>query len=151
MNPIYCTFGIGMRMWNKKRHASRDGCWIIFWGLRIAENRKKHPIKIRCFGGEAEIRTLETLLRPTRFPVVRPRPTRRLLHWSITFILYHMWGGLSRGFLNFLKKIAFRWNSDLEWYPERKYLCVYAQTAKHLPHRSVSIPVLAYIISFCFL
>ena len=70
----------------------------MIWRFLTPGDRKKHPIKIRCFGGEAEIRTLETLLRPTRFPVVRPRPTRRLLHWSITFILYHMWGGLSRGF-----------------------------------------------------
>ena len=31
-------------------------------------------------GGEGEIRTLEPLLTVTRFPVVRPRPTRRLLH-----------------------------------------------------------------------
>ena len=30
-------------------------------------------------GGEGEIRTLEPLLTVTRFPVVRPRPTRRLL------------------------------------------------------------------------
>jgi hypothetical protein len=31
-------------------------------------------------GGEGGIRTLETLLGPTRFPVVRARPTTRLLH-----------------------------------------------------------------------
>ena len=35
------------------------------------------------YGGEAGIRTLEALLTPTRFPVVRPRPTRRLLHYDI--------------------------------------------------------------------
>ena len=29
---------------------------------------------LSCFGGEGEIRTLETLLGVTRFPVVRPRP-----------------------------------------------------------------------------
>ena len=36
---------------------------------------KKAPLS-RCFflGGEGEIRTLETLLTPTRFPIVRPRP-----------------------------------------------------------------------------
>ena len=28
-----------------------------------------------CFGGEGGIRTLETLLTPTRFPVARPRPS----------------------------------------------------------------------------
>ena len=32
------------------------------------------------FGGEGEIRTLEPFMAVTRFPVVRPRPTRRLLH-----------------------------------------------------------------------
>ena len=37
-------------------------------------------VVVLLFGGEAEIRTLEALLTPTRFPVVRPRPTRRLLH-----------------------------------------------------------------------
>ena len=31
-------------------------------------------------GGEGGIRTLETLLTPTRFPIVRARPTTRLLH-----------------------------------------------------------------------
>ena len=31
-------------------------------------------------GGEGEIRTLEPFMAVTRFPVVRPRPTRRLLH-----------------------------------------------------------------------
>lgn len=36
-------------------------------------------LKPFCFGGGGEIRTLETLLTPTRFPVVRPRPARRLL------------------------------------------------------------------------
>ena len=36
--------------------------------------------KLLFSGGEGEIRTLEPLLTVTRFPVVRPRPTRRLLH-----------------------------------------------------------------------
>ena len=34
----------------------------------------------RFFGGEGGIRTHEALLTPTRFPVVRPRPAKRLLH-----------------------------------------------------------------------
>lgn len=34
----------------------------------------------RVWSGDGEIRTLETLLTPTRFPVVRPRPARRHLH-----------------------------------------------------------------------
>ena len=33
-------------------------------------------------GGEGGIRTLEPLLMVTRFPIVRARPTTRLLHWS---------------------------------------------------------------------
>ena len=34
-----------------------------------------------CFyGGDGEIRTLEELLTPTRFPIVRARPTTRHLH-----------------------------------------------------------------------
>ncbi len=31
------------------------------------------------FGGDGEIRTLEELLTPTRFPIVRARPTTRHL------------------------------------------------------------------------
>ena len=31
-------------------------------------------------GGEEGIRTLDTLMRYTRFPIVRARPTTRLLH-----------------------------------------------------------------------
>ena len=38
------------------------------------------PKDHRTFGGEGEIRTLEPFMAVTRFPVVRPRPTRRLLH-----------------------------------------------------------------------
>ena len=40
---------------------------------------KSTPFGVLCFGGEGEIRTLEPLLTVTRFPVVRPRPTRRHL------------------------------------------------------------------------
>ena len=39
-------------------------------------------------GGEGEIRTLEPLLTVTRFPVVRPRPTRRLLHEILPTLLH---------------------------------------------------------------
>ena len=37
-------------------------------------------IPVTLYGGDGEIRTLEPLLTVTRFPVVRPRPTRRHLH-----------------------------------------------------------------------
>ena len=50
--------------------------------VRISLRNKKAPL-LRCsFGGEGEIRTLEPLLTVTRFPVVRARPTTRLLHIS---------------------------------------------------------------------
>ena len=35
---------------------------------------KKPPVWAAFFGGEGGIRTLEMLLTPTRFPIVRPRP-----------------------------------------------------------------------------
>ena len=44
--------------------------------------KRKSPVTVvvtGLSGGEGEIRTLETLMRPTRFPVVRARPTTRLL------------------------------------------------------------------------
>ena len=39
------------------------------------------PIAVQGFslGGDGEIRTLEELLTPTRFPIVRARPTTRHL------------------------------------------------------------------------
>ena len=43
---------------------------------------KKHPVKLDACGGEGGIRTLETLLTPTRFPVVR------LLFLSRTELLF---------------------------------------------------------------
>ena len=39
------------------------------------------------FGGEGGIRTLETLLTPTRFPIVRARPATRLLHMPYPAII----------------------------------------------------------------
>ena len=40
------------------------------------ENKKKKPLtRLFLFGGDGEIRTLEELLTPTRFPIVRPRPS----------------------------------------------------------------------------
>ena len=44
------------------------------------EQRKNPHFCGFFFGGDGEIRTLEPLLTVTRFPVVRPRPTRRHLH-----------------------------------------------------------------------
>ena len=41
--------------------------------------KKHHPMGGVFCGGEGGIRTLETLLTPTRFPIVRARPTTRLL------------------------------------------------------------------------
>ena len=50
------------------------------------------------FGGEREIRTLEPFLTVTRFPVVRPRPTRRFLQKILNFTtlkLYLIYKALS--------------------------------------------------------
>ena len=43
------------------------------------KNRQSSSENRRFFGGDGEIRTLEPLLTVTRFPVARPRPTRRHL------------------------------------------------------------------------
>ena len=59
-------------------------------------------------GGEGEIRTLEPFLAVTRFPVVRARPTTRLLHvlsfcrFPTSLLSYHKDMCLSR---TFLKKV----------------------------------------------
>ena len=37
-------------------------------------------ISLRQYGGDGEIRTLDTLLGYTRFPIVRARPATRHLH-----------------------------------------------------------------------
>ena len=47
------------------------------------KSTNKHPVKGCLFvGGEGGIRTHEALLTPTRFPVVRPRPAKRLLRFA---------------------------------------------------------------------
>lgn len=61
------------------KYASRNpGIWAAKTPIKSGFLRN---ISFLCsfYGGEGEIRTLETLLTPTRFPVARPRPTRRLL------------------------------------------------------------------------
>ena len=46
---------------------------------------KKPPVwVVFCFGGEGGIRTLEPLLMVTRFPIVRARPTTRLLQTCVS-------------------------------------------------------------------
>ena len=54
--------------------------------LAMLENHKRKSTASAVLnpGGEGEIRTLEPLLTVTRFTVVRPRPTRRLLHTLFT-------------------------------------------------------------------
>ena len=47
--------------------------------LTLHENKKPPVWVVFCFGGEGGIRTLEPLLMVTRFPIVRARPTTRLL------------------------------------------------------------------------
>ena len=65
---------------------------VNFWGVKALETvvPQAFPpaasILLASFGGDGEIRTLDTLLRYTRFPIVRARPaTRHLLTatWSI--------------------------------------------------------------------
>ena len=48
-------------------------------------------------GGEGEIRTLETLMGPTRFPVVRARPTTRLLRVWPTVKTICSFGAIRKG------------------------------------------------------
>ena len=43
-------------------------------------------IKLKTNGGERGIRTLETLLTPTRFPIVRLRPTQPSLHGECSIL-----------------------------------------------------------------
>ena len=45
----------------------------------LSDKKRKAALATFLPGGEGEIRTLEPFLAVTRFPVVRPRPTRRLL------------------------------------------------------------------------
>ena len=45
----------------------------------LFQNKKPAEWRAFCFGGDGEIRTLEELLTPTRFPIVRARPTTRHL------------------------------------------------------------------------
>ena len=45
-----------------------------------AKKRSKRQNRLLRFGGERGIRTLETLLTPTRFPIVRLRPAQPSLH-----------------------------------------------------------------------
>ena len=72
---------------------------IIFWLHRISLLTAKNPTETSgFFGGEREIRTLEPFLTVTRFPVVRPRPTRRFLQKILNFTtlkLYLIYKALS--------------------------------------------------------
>lgn len=59
---------------------------------------KQNEFKRLLNGGEREIRTLEPFLTVTRFPVVRPRPTRRFLQKILNFTtlkLYLIYKALS--------------------------------------------------------
>lgn len=64
----------------------------LFW------RQKTRLFRRVFFGGEREIRTLEPFLTVTRFPVVRPRPTRRFLQKILNFTtlkLYLIYKALS--------------------------------------------------------
>ena len=65
----------------QRQSAIPPACSIL---IRISPNsfpkQNHHPLGWWfCFGGDGEIRTLEELLTPTRFPIVRARPTTRHL------------------------------------------------------------------------
>ena len=65
---------------------------------RTGETAKNPTETSGFFGGEREIRTLEPFLTVTRFPVVRPRPTRRFLQKILNFTtlkLYLIYKALS--------------------------------------------------------
>ena len=58
-------------LWKSKTPANK-ACRGYLWRRRRDSN-PRNPFGV-YFGGEGGIRTLETLLGFTRFPVVRPRP-----------------------------------------------------------------------------
>ena len=57
-----------------------------FWGIKNPQTVEALSVQLMAsilfagFGGDGEIRTLDTLLRYTRFPIVRARPATRHLH-----------------------------------------------------------------------
>ena len=55
---------------------------LIRISYRTAAKKKNLTLlgEVFLFGGDGEIRTLDTLLGYTRFPIVRARPTTRHLH-----------------------------------------------------------------------
>ncbi len=76
---------------------SRNQVMIVRENLSVEAT--KNPTETSgFFGGEREIRTLEPFLTVTRFPVVRPRPTRRFLQKILNFTtlkLYLIYKALS--------------------------------------------------------
>ena len=68
--------------------------------LLLRPKQKSTRLGAFCFGGEGGIRTLEPLLMVTRFPIVRARPTTRLLRISRR-LLYILFGKKSSVFLIF--------------------------------------------------
>ena len=85
------NYGRGGRTWRKPLQDFYMIHRPLFTDIQRHPKRReprKHWIfqRFRGFanGGEGEIRTLETLMRPTRFPVVRARPTTRLLQVGST-------------------------------------------------------------------
>lgn len=113
---LFCSAGFGER---EIRLSARTGeftrvsgaCNGEFGGAAVSRNQvmivrenlsaeaTKNPTETSgFFGGEREIRTLEPFLTVTRFPVVRPRPTRRFLQKILNFTtlkLYLIYKALS--------------------------------------------------------
>ena len=57
-----CPLGFESQTYHNKKQEAHTTVYLLF------------------FGGEEGIRTPETVLAPTRFPIVRLRPTQPLLH-----------------------------------------------------------------------
>ena len=74
--------------------APRNCSGALFYAVRYFIEDKKKPVNSRLtgFGGEGGIRTLETLLGFTRFPVVRARPGYATSPSLIEFVkrLFHV-------------------------------------------------------------
>ena len=66
---------------------------LIFFCFPLIKNRSRKPLCIKAFGfgGEQGIRTLETLLTFTRFPIVLLRPARTTLRVCNQMLVYYIW------------------------------------------------------------
>ena len=81
---LFSSRGIGKQNRGIARCAHRTmntppACSITHSNLSTGKKKEPASGRLFLFGGVGEIRTLEELLTPTRFPIVRARPTTRQL------------------------------------------------------------------------